>query len=185
MSLLDSVLEQMTENLDQRREELTKLRRVVLRYAGQTLESTVARMAIPIVYANWEGYVKEVCQLYLEHIEAIGLAHHHLQPAILGYLWTPLLRRLTGGLNFERKTAVAESALRSLGDPVSFANTEKAIDTRSKLNYENLESIGQSLCLDIAALAPRKRHLNLLVHLRNNIAHGSPPRSLSYADFDE
>lgn len=179
------VLERITENLDRRRLEITNLRRVVLGYLEKPLESTAARMAIVMVYAHWEGYVKEVCQLYLEFVESAVTCCRELQPALLGYLWTPMLRPLTGGINIKRKTAVAESALYSLGEPVLFPEAEKTIDTRANLNYSILETIASSLCLDISKLATWRPHLNSLVHLRNNIAHGALPGSLTYSDFDD
>jgi len=183
MRELEPVLEQITANLDKRHFEINKLRRVILRYADNPIESTVASMTIPMIYAQWEGYVKEICQLYLEHIESVVSHCKDLQPAIIGYLWTPVLRPLVGGLNLERKKKVAESVLNSLKDPVIFSDTEKAIETRSNLNYSVLEEISDSLCLDITQLSAWKPHLNALVHLRNNIAHGSRPRTLDYEDF--
>jgi len=180
---LELVLQQITDNLDQRRFEINKLRRVVLRYVAGPLESSVARMTIPMIYAQWEGYVKEVCQIYLEYIESVVSRCKDLKPAIIGYLWTPMLRPLVGGINLERKKRVAEYVLNSLENPVAFSTTEKAIETRSNLNYAVLEEIAESLSLDITQLYTWKTHLNALVNLRNNIAHGSRPRNLDYEDF--
>jgi len=184
MNELDSILEQITNNLDLRRFEINKLRRIMLRYVDCPLEPTVALMTIPIIYAQWEGYVKEVCQLYLEHIESAVSCCKDLQPAIIGYLWTPMLRLLTSGLNIERKKMVAEKAINSLTEPVAFAEAEKAIETKSNLNFAVLKDIADSLCLDIAHLIRWKNHLDALVNLRNNIAHGSRPRALKYEEFD-
>jgi len=103
MSLLQITQEEISDNLDKRRFEITNLRRVLLNYVGKPLESTVVRMAIPLLYANWEGYVKEVCQLYLEYIERSGTKNRELKADLLGYLWSSSLRPLTGGLNFEKK----------------------------------------------------------------------------------
>ena len=185
MRMSASLIETIAENLDQRRLEFTKLRRVLLNYIGTPIEPAVVRMGIPMIYALWEGYIKEVCQLYLEYIEKNVPCIVDLQPAILGYMWTSELRPLTGGLNFARKTAVASLALGSASTPVAFPDTEKEINTKSNLNYRVLEDIANHLCLDIAALTTWKFHLNALVNLRNNIAHGARPTSLCYADFDE
>ena len=183
MNKLDYVLGQIAGNLDQRRLEITHIRRVILNYVGMSLESRVVVMAIPMVYAHWEGYFKEVCQIYLEHVESAVSRRRDLQPMLLGYLWTPILKPLTGGMNTQMKKTVAESAIYSLDKPVVFEEKEKAIDTKSNLNYDVLERTTQSICLDITPLTPRKRHLNALVNLRNNIAHGSSPRTLTYQDF--
>lgn len=185
MIALQSVLENITNNLEQRRLEITKLRRVTLSWGGKALEGTVVSMAVPMIYAHWEGYVKEVCQLYLEYIESSVGRSRELQSDLLGYMWTPQLRRLVGGLNSERRRAVAELALNSHQAPVSFSEKEKAVETKSNLWYRVLESIAESLCLDITHLAMWSRHLDALVDLRNNIAHGARPRSLTCSDFEE
>lgn len=185
MNSLQIVLEEIAENLDKRRLDITNLRRVLLNYVNKPLENTAIRMAIPMLYANWEGFVREVCQLYLEYIENSGLCLRELRADLLGYLWTPLFKPLTGGLNFEKKKAIAELALNCMEDPVRFANSERTINTKSNLNFDVLMDISNHLCLDSTPLVSWKHHLNALVHLRNNIAHGSIPNLLDYNVFEE
>jgi len=185
MSLIQVVQEEISDNLDRRRFEITNLRRVLLSYVGKPLESTVVRMAIPLLYANWEGYVKEVCQLYLEYIERSGTKNRELKADLLGYLWSSSLRPLSGGLNFEKKKAIAELALHRMDDCVKFSESERNIHTRANLNFEVLQDIADHLCFNISLLNTYKRHLNRLVNLRNNIAHGSFPSSMDYDIFNE
>jgi hypothetical protein len=185
MSLIETVLEEIADNLDQRRMEITNLRRVIQNYIGKPLETTAIPMAIPMLYAHWEGYVREVCQLYLEYIEASGIKIRELRPDLLGYLWTPALKPLVGGLAFARKRVIAELALTCMENPVKFAESERIINTKSNLNFEVLRDIAANLCLDISALVPRKNHLDALVSLRNNIAHGARPRTLDFTNFEE
>ena len=103
MGIVEVTKEEISDNLDKRRFEITNLRRVLLNYVGKPLESTVTRMAIPLLYANWEGYVKEVCQLYLEYIERSGTKNRELKAEVLGYLWSSSLKPLTGGIISKRK----------------------------------------------------------------------------------
>jgi hypothetical protein len=185
MSLIQVVQEEISDNLDRRRFEITNLRRVLLNYVGKPLESTVVRMAIPLLYANWEGYIKEVCQLYLEYIERSGTKSNELKADLLGYLWSSSLRPLTGGLNFENKKTIAELALHRMDDCVKFSESERNINTKANLNFEVLKNIANHLCFNISLLNTYKRHLNRLVNLRNNIAHGSFPSSMDYDIFNE
>ncbi len=185
MSLIQVVQEEISDNLDRRRFEITNLRRVLLNYVGKPLESTVVRMAIPLLYANWEGYIKEICQLYLEHIERSGTKSRELKADLLGYLWSSSLRPLTGGLNFENKKTIAELALHRMDDCVKFSKSERNINTKANLNFEVLKDIANHLCFNISLLNTYKRHLNGLVNLRNNIAHGSFPSSMDYYIFNE
>jgi hypothetical protein len=185
MGSLSILFEAIAENLDQRRLEFTNIRRVVLKVVGGPLESAAARMAIPMIYAVWEGFVKEVCQLYLEYIEQSVHRAAHLQPAILGHMWTPELRPLTGGLNFHRKKSIAEVALAASSTPVLFRDAEREVNTKSNLSYAVLEDIADHLCLDISAMSGWRASLNALVNLRNNIAHGARPQGLSFKEIDD
>ena len=167
MGIVEVTKEEISENLDKRRFEITNLRRVLLNYVGKSLESTVTRMAIPLLYANWEGYVKEVCQLYMEYIERSGTKNRELKAEMLGYLWSSSIRPLTGGINFKKKKC------------------ERNINTKSNLNFGILENISAYLCFDVSFLIPYRHRLNALVNLRNNIAHGSFPSTMDYDIFDE
>jgi hypothetical protein len=185
MGYLSTLFEAIGENLDQRRLEFTNIRRVVLKFVGGPLEPAAARMAIPMIYAVWEGFVKEVCQLYLEYVEQSVSKASHLQPAILGHMWTPELHPLTGGLNFSKKKSVAEMALAAATTPVEFRDTEREVNTKSNLNYAVLEDIADHLCLNISTMVGWRASLNALVNLRNNIAHGARPKGLSYIEIDD
>lgn len=92
MADLSSTLEQIASNLNDRRLQFRQIERIIGEFIGNTLEHTVVAMAIPMVYAHWEGYVKEICQLYLEHIEHSVQTGYGLAPVLLGYLWSPTLR---------------------------------------------------------------------------------------------
>ncbi|MFA5904261.1 MAG: hypothetical protein WC836_10025 [Desulfobacula sp.] len=50
----------------------------------------------------------------LKYIEKSGTITRELRADLLGYLWTSFLKPLTGGLNFERKKAIAELVLYQL-----------------------------------------------------------------------
>ena len=185
MSLSEPLVEEIAANLDGRRLEITNLRRIVQNYVGKALESTAIRMAIPLLYAMWEGYVREVCQLYLECIEKSGIRIRELRADLVAHLWTGTLKPLVGGVNFEKKRAVALLALTCMDSPVKFTDGDRIIDTKSNLSFNVLADIADHLCLDITGLIPYKKHLDALVHIRNNIAHGSRPQSLDIDFFEE
>ena len=95
------------------------------------------------------------------------------------------LKPLTGGLNFEKKKAIAELALNRMDDGVRFSESERNINTKANLSFDVLKDISDHLCFDVSPLITYKRHLNSLVNLRNNIAHGSFPSTMDYDIFDE
>lgn len=185
MGILEDSLQEIAENLDKRRLEITNIRRLILNYKGKPLETTIVSMGIALLYANWEGYVREICQLYLEYIEKAGYCTRELNADMLGYLWTTALKPLTGGLNIDKKRAIAELALNSMGDTVHFSDNERNINVKSNLSFDVLSDLATQLCINDSSLVPYKHHLNSMVNLRNNIAHGSTPRSLTYKDFEQ
>ena len=85
----------------------------------------------------------------------------------------------------EIKSAIAELALHRTDDCVKFSESERNIYTKANLNFEVLKDIADHLCFNISFLNKYKRHLNTLVNLRNNIAHGSFPSSMDYDIFNE
>ncbi|MGZ8886559.1 MAG: MAE_28990/MAE_18760 family HEPN-like nuclease [Halobacteriota archaeon] len=177
------LLSDIADNLDKRRVDFTNIRRVILKCAGGPLECTAVRMSVPMIYAVWEGYVKEVCQLYLEYVQSNVARAADLHPAVLGYMWEINLRPIEGGLNFARKKAIADLAIALEESSVEFPNKE--INTKSNLKYEVLEDVANHLGLNCSSLAEWRVPLNSLVSLRNNIAHGASPKGLSYSNFDE
>ncbi len=72
-----------------------------------------------------------------------------------------------------------------MDDCVKFSESERHINTKTNLNFEVLKDIADHLCFNISLLNKYERHLNTLVNLRNNIAHGSFPSSMDYDIFNE
>ena len=66
--------------------------------------------------------------------------------------------------------------IEQLSKPVLFEN--KKVDTHSNLSYENLKLLCDTLFLNISSIATSRRHINALVHKRNNIAHTGRPIQL-------
>ena len=71
-----------------------------------------------------------------------------------------------------------------MDDFVEFSESERNINTKANLNFDILEDISAHLCFDVSLLIPYKHHLNALVNLRNNIAHGSFPSTMDYGTFN-
>ena len=179
------VKEAISGCLDQRRSALTETRRVVAELRGNVLQSRACAMAIPMLYAIWEGYTKEVLQLYVEYLEKSNLPQGELKPTILAYAWTSSFRRLSGNLTHEKKVELIERFLASLTNTLRFEKSELEIDTKSNLYFEVLEGLAECLCLDISRMRPYERKLNALVNRRNSIAHGGREQKLTESDVEE
>lgn len=181
--MIQEVQEQLASDLERRRLAITKIKRVVQRVSGTTLENTAALMAIPLLYAHIEGFAKESLQHYIEFLEAQRLLPQEVHPSVLGFSLKRYLKTLSGNQSVEKVTEFVRKTLGLVSSPISFA--EKTIDTKSNLKFSVLEDLCCSLSIDVGQVRDSEKHLNALVNRRNNIAHGGREQELDYGDVEE
>ncbi len=181
----EEFLHDLADALNRRRGEISNTRRVVHQFRDNVLEQTAARMAIPILYAQWEGFVKESLQDYIRFMEERDIQESRLHPSLLAYSWLPLARRLAGGLNFDKQTHIVLRALQVQERVAEFAAEEREINTESNLGFAVLEKLSKWFNIDIAPLHDKGKPLDALVGRRNNIAHGEQPQKIVAEDIDD
>lgn len=169
--------------LDRRRTALTETVRVVAAHKDTVLHQRACAMAIPMLYAHWEGFAKEVLQLYVEFLEKSAVAQREVQANLLAYSWSGSFRKLTGNLTHEKKVELIERFLGSLTESLAFEKRERDIDTKSNLFFEVLEDLARCFCLDIDPMREQSKKLDALVNRRNNIAHGGREQKLEDSDI--
>ncbi|HEL4164221.1 MAE_28990/MAE_18760 family HEPN-like nuclease [Stenotrophomonas maltophilia] len=164
--------------LDRRRHTLTETQRVVLSLQGTVLHEHACRMAVPMLYAIWEGFAKEVLQLYIEHIQSTEIPQSETATPLLAYAWTGSFKKLANNLDHLKKVELVDRFFSALTDRLVFERREREIDTKSNLTFRVLEEITTALCLDLTVLAQHKVKLDALVNRRNNIAHGGRDQAI-------
>jgi hypothetical protein len=149
---------------------ITQIKKVVTEMQGKGIayETTAATMAIPLLYAHWEGFVRETLAIYIKFIETQNISPSITNPTIFAFSLRRQLRSLSGKQTVERLTEFARSTLDMVSKPLKFS--DKTIDTKSNLNFEALEELCATLCIDVNRLKENKRDINALVNRRNNIA---------------
>lgn len=177
--------EAIADCLDRRRTALTETVRVVGAHKDTVLHQRACAMAIPMLYAHWEGFAKEALQLYVEHLERSAVAQRDVHANLLAYSWSGSFRKLSGTLTHERKVELIERFLGSLTDVLTFENREREIDTKSNLFFEVLEDLARCLCLDVGPMRGHSKKLDALVNRRNNIAHGGREQTLDDSDIED
>lgn len=75
----DKLIDKIDEELSWRKKELTQMRFIVSTATTEN-ELTILRSSIVLLYAHWEGLVKKLLTLYLEHIVAQRLHNYELKP---------------------------------------------------------------------------------------------------------
>lgn len=168
--------------LDRRRKALTEVSRVVASVKGSLLLSSACVMAVPMIYAHWEGFAKEVLQLYVEHLESIALPQGDTSSALLAYAWEGSFAKLRDTLTHAKKEEIVDRFFGGLGNALVFEKRQREIDTKSNLIFGVVEELATALCLDIEPLRAHSKNLDALVHRRNCIAHGGRDQKLDEND---
>lgn len=171
--------------LDRRRQTLTETQRVVLSLRSTVLHEHSCRMAVPMIYAIWEGFAKEVLQLYIEHIQSTQIPQARTATPLLAYAWTSSFKKFSHNLDHAKKVELVDRFFAALTDQLVFERREREVNTKSNLTFHVLEEITTALCLDLTALTEHKVKLDALVNRRNNIAHGGRDQSLDESVISE
>lgn len=170
----------LSEAVDRRRQEITLILRVVGNEEGTILEQTAAVMALPVLYAHWEGFVKESVAEYIEFLEQQDLSPNQAHPTIFSFAMRKRVRGLLQSGSIERMSDFADWIVSIATTPVRFE--DKSVETGGNLSYQNLKSLCDSLKIDVAKIESDRRKIDALVNRRNNIAHTGRPLRLYRSD---
>lgn len=177
------LLEKVALALDRRRLEITRIKRIVSAFDGTIEEQTAATMAIPMLYAHWEGFVHECCSEYVEFLEKQALMPAKANPAIFAFSLRKELKRLTGEHTVERITSFVRASIEMLSLPIRFR--DKKINTKSNLKFDELSDLCASLGISVKLLQEQAKKITALVEFRNEIAHGGRGKTWSRQEIDE
>lgn len=157
-----------------RRKELTNLRNLALSSKKHNQE-ILLRSAVPILYAHWEGIVKQISIAMLQYLVSKGFKYNELKPTFLAYA---VLEKHQG--QFPSKNNF--SALADLfceGEPglnrlsSIQINPTRYIDTQSNLNSTVLKDITKKIGIDYSLFELKENLIDeSFVALRNKICHG-------------
>lgn len=155
-----------------RRKELTNLRNLVLSSKKHNQE-ILLRSAIPLLYAHWEGLVKQISIAMLQYLVSKGFKYSELKPTFLAYA---VLEKHQGQFpsknNFD---ALANLFCEGGVDIYSSIQIDPSryIDTKSNLNSEVLKDITKKIGVDYSLFELKENLINeSFLGLRNKICHG-------------
>ncbi|WP_229273503.1 MAE_28990/MAE_18760 family HEPN-like nuclease [Burkholderia pseudomallei] len=168
-------MNQLQEFLDQgfswRLKEIADLK-IVVRGSSSLSQATIIRAGVPLVYAHWEGFVKQASQDYLRYVTGQRLSYQELASCFVVFG----AKKHLSGIVESRKSAINIAAVdffrNKLNERADLA-LSNSIDAKSNLNYEVFQNIAVSIGI---STAPYDAYCNLidesLLKRRNGIAHG-------------
>jgi hypothetical protein len=137
-----------------RKKELHEVKVIVWRNQRTHLQAVSVRSALAMLYAHWEGFVKQVGSAYLEFVSRQGIAHSQLSDCFLALAIRPLLKAAAASnqaedhikiVSFFRKEMPTKSQL--------FHGSE--VNTQSNLTSTVFNNIILMLGLDFSPYATK------------------------------
>ena len=142
--------------------------------AGSAKSRTMIRAGITVLYAHWEGFIKSASTAYLELISRQKISYGELAICFRAIAVKEKLKIAASSTTLKTDILIeATNFLLNKQDDRCFLNWEKLINTRSNLNSVVLKEVVLTVGLDYSLFATKEKLIdNVLLHYRNNIAHG-------------
>jgi len=166
-----------------RRKELTMILTTVKSSRPKLLNTNI-RIGVVILYAHWEGFIKNAAENYLTYVAGKKLPYDELNNNFIA------LSLKTKLLEFEltnKNTVHTQLIEFLLGNLKIKANlpTENIIKTQSNLNSNILKEILSILGIDYSQYELKEKYIDSqLLKIRNSVAHGQNP-DITEIDFYE
>lgn len=170
--LLGQLHDKLDKDLSWRKKEITNLLLHISEQAGE-LQISLIRGAITLLYAHWEGFVKNSSINYLQYICGLD---HKLEKLTENFCHISLGKafpKLVSMNSYKQQKEVFdyinnEHQLHSLS-----INPTVTINTKSNLKFSVFEVICQQIGIDYSWYETKENFINKrLLGLRNPIAHG-------------
>jgi hypothetical protein len=172
---IDELGDRLDEGIAWRRIELQAFKSAISsaesRSSGSPLSRGLSRGGVALLYAHWEGYVKDSCTAYVDYIALRRLKCSELNDGLLRTVLESLGKRVASGDEDARK-ALFEAVRRP---ETSRARIPKSsmIDTKSNLRYQVLADILIAVGLSVEDFVTKDKFIDVtLCDSRNSIAHG-------------
>jgi hypothetical protein len=129
------------------------------------------RIGVAILYAHWEGFIKNAGTYYIQYIKQLGLRYEELSENFIALS----LRSTFCACSETNKTSIHTELVNILINGLStIANIPyyDVIDTKSNLRWKVFKEILDTMGLEDSNYITKDKLINKLVDKRNEIAHG-------------
>ncbi len=163
----------ITHALSWRKRELASLRSLIERRQPEHEKAALRRSAVPVLYAHWEGFTKEVAEFYLNFVSYRRLSLSELR----GNFVALACRDHFKAASETHKISVHEKLidhLRENWDKRARIPRDHVIDTESNLKPDVLKSVFSTIGIEYDAFWMGKEIFisGSLIKTRNEIVHG-------------
>lgn len=164
-----------------RRKELTAIRSNIAT-SRKFAKNTSLRAGIALLYAHWEGLIKNIATYYLCYVSCKKLKYSDLKQNFLALSVYKNLELFSESKKASMHNKIINE-MHELADKISDIPYENVIKTNSNLNSEIFIEIMETIGLDYSSYETNFVLIDeVLLKMRNEIAHGERAEEL---DLDE
>lgn len=149
---------------------------------------TLVRSGITLLYAHWEGFIRNIANYYIVYICHQRIRHKYLKENFITFKLYHELKMVRNSPKKSVHTAlikeIANIKNQEFFIKYSDKKGERFINTESNLNYELFCEILESLGFENKFTTKEKYIDNVLLSYRHEIAHGEFDRKDQY-DFED
>jgi len=170
----EELIDYLSADLAWRKKELTTLYNNVETANSKNLP-TALRCASVLLYAHWEGFVKNSAESYLTYIKFQKLNLNQVNSNILALSLKQKMTEFSLTNKATLHVQFVDFFQNNLNEKASFSETD-SIKTQSNLNSIILKEIFATIGLDITNYDLKSNLIDKqLLKYRNDIAHGNQP----------
>jgi hypothetical protein len=138
----------------------------------ETQKEVIVRGGVAILYAHWEGFVKESSSYYLEFVLNRRLTYKELSSNFISIAVKNNFEEVWKSNKISIINKITEFFISNLSERCKM-DYKSVIDTQSNLSSEVLKEITYILGIDYSSFEVKKNIIDeKLLKSRNNIAHG-------------
>lgn len=174
----------LDSDLTWRLDEINQLRRA-LSNDGILPAETIARAAIVLLYAHWEGYVKTISTAFLGFVAEQVETFAELRREFCAIGAEQVFAQLRSGEKRIREKVDILDRLHRLDYETASTLKKYQPSTKSNLRYEVFSELCDMICVDADQFETDKNFINKIICDRKNyVAHGNE-LSVDHEEFEE
>ena len=143
-----------------------------IRSTSAVREGTLLRAAVPLLYAHWEGFIKNAAEAYLSYVAHQRHTYEELQTCFVVRGLKRELDELSNSSSSSRNSRIVDFLLEELESRATIPY-KGAVDTHSNVSSEVFTNIANSIGIDTTWYETKYNFIDeSILNRRNKIAHG-------------
>ncbi|WP_156764637.1 MAE_28990/MAE_18760 family HEPN-like nuclease [Mycobacterium sp. 1081908.1] len=168
----EELFDRVSDDLIWRRRELVLFSSQVDK-ANSEFSRALLRGSVALLYAHWEGFIKNACHYYLCYLSSCTISFSQLIPEIAALSLRSKISQAVSAKKIAMRADLVRDIRDRAQDRATIPNSRDAVVTESNLSYAVLTEILTSVGCDAGRYAKYADLIDdQLVNSRNKIAHG-------------